>query len=192
MPSYLGKQLSESDGLGFSRCPIECFLHRSPRWTVRVPAHKLPAKQGRARPPVTISGSSLPLVRPPEDTNFGVPMLGDPNPARQGARVGVGVGVWQRPNQRTLYICEATQAEPGPLSRVGAPHESLSVTVVESDHGLRSWNESRLERADDGCAGEEAAHALPFETPRTLKQQGLRPSQAAELVAIAVTGVARR
>jgi hypothetical protein len=34
--------------------------------------------------------------------------------------------------------------------------------------------------------------ALRFETWRSLKQQGLRPSQAAELMAIAVTGVARR
>lgn len=35
-------------------------------------------------------------------------------------------------------------------------------------------------------------HALRFETWRSLKQQGLGPSQAAELMAIAVTGVARR
>lgn len=35
-------------------------------------------------------------------------------------------------------------------------------------------------------------HALRFETWRSLKQQGLGPSQAAELMAIAVTGVTRR
>lgn len=35
-------------------------------------------------------------------------------------------------------------------------------------------------------------HALRFETWRSLKQQGLGPSQAAELMVIAVTGVARR
>lgn len=36
------------------------------------------------------------------------------------------------------------------------------------------------------------SHALRFETWRSLKQQGLAPSQAADLMAIAVTGVARR
>jgi hypothetical protein len=32
---------------------------------------------------------------------------------------------------------------------------TLSVTVVESDHGLCSGNERRLTRTDDGCAGEK-------------------------------------